>query len=38
MSHSDDTQFFYKKRGSAPSTKSFLVRRHNFGFLALKVS
>ena len=30
--------FFYKKLGSAPSTKSFLISHENFAILLLKVS
>ena len=30
--------FFYKKLGSAPSTKSFLISHENFAIIVLKVS
>ena len=30
--------FFYKKLGSAPGTKSFLISRENFAIIVLKVS
>ena len=30
--------FFYKKLGSAPSTKSFLISNENFAIIVLKVS
>ena len=32
------TFFFYKKLGSAPSTKSFLISHENFATIVLKVS
>ena len=32
------TRFFYKKLGSAPSTKSFLISHENFATIVLKVS
>ena len=32
------TRFFYKKLGSAPSTKSFLISHENFAIIVLKVS
>ena len=31
-------RFFYKKLGSAPSTKSFLISLENFAIIVLKVS
>ena len=32
------TFFFYKKLGSAPSTKSFLISHENFAIIVIKVS
>ena len=32
------TRFFYKKLGSAPSTKSFLISHENFAIIVLKIS
>ena len=32
------TRFFYKKLGSAPSIKSFLISHENFAIIVLKVS
>ena len=32
------TRSFYKKLGSAPSTKSFLISHENFAIIVLKVS
>ena len=32
------TFIFYKKLGSAPSTKSFLISHENFAIIVLKVS
>ena len=34
----DHVFFFYKKLGSAPSTKTFLISHENFAIIVLKVS
>ena len=34
----NNTRFFYKKLGSAPSNKSFLISHENFAIIVLKVS
>ena len=38
QSTSESCTLFYKKLESATSTESFLISRHSFGFLVLKVS
>ena len=38
LARDDVHVFFYKKLGSAPSTKSFLISHENFAIIVLKVS